>query len=177
MFKIREKQFKKALYSIKSLFTGTKIHTMDLLNASKQNAFAIQAPIVNSYKFSQFNVTTNSIPKNNLQLQKTVKVYSDLHFFNKMDITFEPIHISEINKTKFLKIVGEFYKKTGIPFDNVEVEAVFFKIPVTNAKKITFEKGKLILKNNNFSLNLKKNTVLIYKHKKTKKSKVILLDD
>jgi hypothetical protein len=177
MFKIREKQLKRVLHSIKSLFVKTKINTTDLLYMPKINTLTTYPPLVKSTNLYFSNVQTNCLPQQEIQFSKKVKVHSDLHFFNEMDIIFNPTDITEISKNKFLKIVSNFYKKTGKPLDSVKVEAVFLNIPITNAKKISFNKGKILIKNNHFSLDTKKNTVLIYQTKESKKSKVVLLDD
>ena len=176
MFRVREKQIKSVLYSLKSIFKGTAVNSVNFTIPkvkSYKNATYLQ---VKSFALDGCNsIRINSFGKKKIDLPSSIKVKSDLSFFNSMRLLYKPVNVEEIPKNKLLKIISAFYKKTSIAFNSIQIEAVYIDVPINGSEKITFENGNLILDSDKKILKNEKSVVVIFKEKKTKKSKVAVL--
>lgn len=178
MFRVKENQFKNAIKNLKNIFKKVNINKVDLISTNV-NSFTYNSLIkTHSINLENLNYPKiNNLNKKSFVFSDLIKINSNLSFFNNMKLVFKPVEISEINKKKIIKLVSLFHKKTLLPFNKVEIQAIFLDIPVTGNEKISFEEGNLILKERENKLHNNKSSVVIYKKDKNSKSNVVVLND
>lgn len=178
MFKVREKQLRKVLNSIKTIFKKTSVYSVSTLTPKINNIDLFMNVDVMNYNFDYFkDIFIKSYLKDKMILPENVSVISDLSFFNNLKQIFRAVEISEVPKKKFIEILSHFHKKTTLTFNNVEIQALYIDVPVSESGKISFENGKLIFDSDSTKLDVSKSDVVIYKEEKNGKSKVAVLND
>jgi len=176
MFRVREKQIKKAINSLTSALKKTKVYGVSPI-IPKVKASNVNFNIfLNTKQLRTFNqVKIKSYNLSDISLPTSVFVKSGLKFFNSMKLIFKPVEISELPKKQLIELIADFHKKTLLPFNSIQLEALYTDIPIKGNEKISFENGNLLINSDSKALHNEKSVVIIFRENKNKKSRVAVI--